>query len=231
MTVISVDTLLNLLVLRGLKRTTLLDIAHHARVVTVSADETFYEQGDPPTGLFVLQAGRVKLFRQSKERAQILAIPMPGDCFGAESFPTGAPSPCTATALTGASAIYIPPHALGDLLARHADLQELLLELVANRLKQLVSLIHDLAFRDVTSRLAAILVARARAEGRVTDSGICLDRLLSQQDFAAMAGTAREVIYRILKKFESLGLLHLTRNSIFILDLDRLAEVAGQEVR
>ncbi|MBZ0283134.1 MAG: cyclic nucleotide-binding domain-containing protein [Anaerolineae bacterium] len=32
-----------------------------------------YQQGDPPTPLYTLQSGRVKLYRQSKEKCQIWA--------------------------------------------------------------------------------------------------------------------------------------------------------------
>jgi len=206
-------------------------MADRARAMQAEIGTTFYRQGDAPSGLFVLQAGRVKLYRQSKDRIQILAIPMSGECFGAESLSTGAPSPYTAVALTRASTIYIPPDDLAELLEAHADLQELLLELITQRLKQFITLVHDLAFRDVTARLAAVLVSRAQLEGRLTPEGIVLDRLLSQQDFAAMVGTAREVIYRNFKKLEEDGLLRLSRQTILILDYERLAGIAAQEAR
>lgn len=225
------DTLSRLPALQRLKPSTLRRIASKAQTVAARAGEILYRQGAPPSGLFVLQTGRVKLYRQSKDRIQILAILMPGECFGAESFPTGASSPCTAAALTHISTIFIPPDVLGAMLADHADLQELLLETITNRLKQFITLVHDLAFRDVTSRLAAILVSRARLEGQPTSEGIVLDRLLSQQEFAAMVGTAREVIYRIFKKFEEDRLLRLKQHLILILDLDRLAQIAAQEAR
>ncbi|MCC7448034.1 MAG: Crp/Fnr family transcriptional regulator [Anaerolineae bacterium] len=228
---IEIDTLSGLSALRNLRPSTLQCIASYAQAVKADVGETLYRQGDPPSGLFVLRDGRVKLYRQSRDRSQILAIPIPGECFGAESLSTGAPSPCSAVALTRVLTIYIPPQALGELLAEHADLQELLLELITHRLKQFVSLVHDLAFRDVTSRLAAILVARAQTEGQLVPEGIILDRLLSQQEFAAMAGTAREVIYRNFKKLEDDGLLRLSRHSILILDFDRLARIAAQEAR
>ena len=197
----------------------------------VNAGALLYTQGDPPTGLFALDKGHVKLYRQSRGRAQILTLLSPGECFGAEFFPTDAPSPCTAAALTPVVGSYVPPEALGPLLEEHADLQELLLELVAFRLRQLVSLVHDLAFRDVTSRLAAILVARARAEGHPAAQGIALDRLLSQQEFAAMAGSAREVICRIFKRLEKDGLVRLTPHNIHVLDFDGLLEIASREAR
>jgi CRP-like cAMP-binding protein len=50
-----------------------------------------------------------------------------------------------------------------------------------------------------------------------------------QQEFAEMIGTAREVINRTFKRFEQNGLLRLTADSIFILDLERLTAIAEQE--
>jgi CRP/FNR family transcriptional regulator len=228
---VSMDILVDQSPLAKLRPETKQSIVHLAQMMTAPAGTIRYSQGEPPTGLFALQEGRVKLYRQSSERAQILAIPLPGECFGAESLATGESSPCTAAALTNVSAVYVPPNALRALLPDHADLQELLLEVAADRLRQLVLLVHDLAFRDVTSRLAAILAARAKAEGCATELGISLDRLLSQQEFAAMAGSAREVICRIFKKFENDGLLRLTRHNITILDLDGLLQLARREAR
>lgn len=206
-------------------------LVDNAAVVCQQTGAEFFRQGDAPTGLYALQTGRVKLYRQSKEQIQILALPMPGECFGAESLPDNAPSPCTAAALTPTTALYIPPEALQILLDECPDLQVVLLELVTFRLRQFVALVHDLAFRDVSARLATVLLTRAEAEGQATDGGICIERLLSQQDFAALVGTAREVIYRTFKKFEQDGVVRLTTSCIVILDPVKLAEIARQETR
>ncbi|MBK8022008.1 MAG: Crp/Fnr family transcriptional regulator [Chloroflexi bacterium] len=190
-----------------------------------------YHQGDPPAPLFILQSGRVKLYRQSKENCQILALPVPGDCLGAESLPTGTASPYTATTLLPTSAVCFSPDILQSLMDEHPDFQEAFLRLLTDRLKQFVTLVHDLAFRDVTSRLAIVLLARAEAEGLPEEGGVIVDRLLSQQEFADMVGTAREVVYRTFRRFEEDGLLRLSRRSIWIRDLDTLREIAQQETR
>lgn len=206
-------------------------LAEKAVLAEYPAGVDLYRQGGPPTGLYVLRSGRVKLYRQSKEKCQILALPAAGDCLGAESLPTGAPSPYSATTLTPAAIIHVPPRALQSLLDEHPDFQEIFLRLITDRLKQFVTLVHDLAFRDVTSRLAMVLLARAEAEGQRRDDGIILDRLLSQQEYADMVGTAREVVYRTFKRFEADGLVRLTRSSILIRDLDSLRAIALQEAR
>ncbi len=206
-------------------------VAEKSVLGTYSVGDHLYRQCDSPSPLYILQSGRVKLYRQSKEKCQILALPSLGDCLGAESLPTGAPSPYSATALTPVTAISLAPDLLQLLLDEHPDFQEVFLRLITNRLKQFVTLVHNLAFRDVTSRLATVLMMRAEVEGIAHEDGISFDRLLSQQEFADMVGTAREVVYRTFKKFEEDGLVHMTRSSILIRDLDALRAISLQEAR
>lgn len=228
---VTVDSLSRIQLFKALSPRTHRCLAEKAALAEFAAGVNLYRQGDPPTGLFALQSGRVKLYRQSKEKCQILALPMPGDCLGAESLPTGAPSPYSATTLTPVVTIHFPPDILQSLLDEHADFQDLFLQLITNRLKQFVTLVHDLAFRDVTSRLATVLMIRAEVEGQPHDDGILFQRLLSQQEFADMVGTAREVVYRTFKKFEDDGLVRMTRSSILIRDFDTLRAIALQEAR
>ncbi len=228
---ITADALTRIQLFRVLSPRTHRCIAEKALLAEYPAGVNLYSQGDPPTGLFALQAGRVKLYRQSKEKCQILALPLTGDCLGAESLPTGEASPYSATTLTPAVTIHLPSGALQSLLDDHPDFQEAFLKLITDRLKQFVTLVHDLAFRDVTSRLAVVLLARAEIEGQPHDDGIIFDRLLSQQEFADMVGTAREVVYRTFKKFEADGLVRMTRTSIIIRNLEILHDIALQEAR
>ncbi|MBZ0283387.1 MAG: Crp/Fnr family transcriptional regulator [Anaerolineae bacterium] len=227
--IVTEDSLSKIQLFKGLSPQTQRCIAEKAVQVEYPARVNLYQQAGPPTGLFALQSGRVKLYRQSKKKCQILAVTMPGDCFGAESLPTGAPSPYSATTLVPAVTIQLQHDILQELLDEHTDFQDVFLQLIVSRLKQFVTLVHDLAFRDVTSRLATVLSIRAEIEGLPHHDGIIFDRLLSQQEFTDMVGTAREVVYRTFKKFEDDGLVRMTRSSILIYDLDTLRAIALQE--
>ncbi|MCA9912172.1 MAG: cyclic nucleotide-binding domain-containing protein, partial [Anaerolineae bacterium] len=79
-------------------------IAQKATWAEYPAKDDLFRQGDSPSALYILQSGRVKLYRQSKGRCQILSLPAAGDCLGAESLPTGAPNPYSATTLTPVNA-------------------------------------------------------------------------------------------------------------------------------
>lgn len=206
-------------------------IAEKALQSEYPARHVLYHQGDAPTALYALCAGRIKLFRQSGEKCQILALPMAGDCLGAESLSTGSPSPYSATTLTSASVFYLAPEIMQVLLDEHPDFQEVYLKLITDRLKQFVTLVHDLAFRDVTSRLATILLSRAELEGEDLRGELVFDKLLSQQEFADMAGTAREVVYRTFRKLEEQEVIRLTPGTITICNINALREIALQETR
>lgn len=210
---------------------TLARLAHHMAEITEPAQTTFYHQDGSPTGLYALASGRVRLYRQSQDRMQILALPLPGECFGAESLPAQLPSPCAASALTRTTVYHIPPDTLRTLSVEYTDLQVVLLDVITARLRQFVDLVHNLAFRDTAGRLAAVLLARATTEGIPVGDEIHIERLLTQQELAAMIGTAREVVSRTFKRFEQDGITRLTRTQIVIIDLHRLAHIAKQEVR
>lgn len=228
---VSREQLLEIPFLQALSPRTQRCLAEKALELSLEPHLDLYQQGDPPTGLYILQSGRVKLYRHSKDKCQILALLVPGQCLGAESLPTDTPSPYAATTLSPVEARFLPPEHLRVLLDELPDFQELFLRLITDKLKQFITLVHDLAFRDVTSRLAMVLLARAETEGKPYEGGIGIERLLSQQEYADMVGTAREVVYRTFRKFESEGLVHITRTLILLRDLDRLRQIALHEAR
>src|SRR5207302_9532751 len=86
----------------------------------------------------------------------------------------------------------------------------------AGRLREALALVEDLAFRDVTSRLARILL-----EGQHGSAP-----RLTQELLAAMAGSRREVVGRALKALSQAGAVRLERGRIHVRDrgtLERLA--------
>jgi CRP-like cAMP-binding protein len=228
---VSVETITGVPAFSSLSLRTQRRLAEEATLLSFRSGESLYRHGDPMPGLFALLAGRVKLFRQSRERMQIFAILSPGECFGAESLPDNAPAACSATALTIAQALYISPDALRRLVIDCPDFQVMLLEVVSARLRQFVSLVHNLAFRDVSARLAAVLLSLGESDGEPCDDGLRIHRLLTQQELAAMVGTAREVVHRTLKKFERDDLVRVTPTHFVLLNTDKLADIARQEVR
>jgi CRP/FNR family transcriptional regulator len=107
---------------------------------------------------------------------------------------------------------------LRALLQTHPQVAINTIKVLAKQVRRLVSLVEDLSFRRVISRVAKILLEHA---GDGTGPG----PRLTQQEMAAMAGSAREVIGRSLKALEDEGIIRLERHRIVITDRKALREM------
>jgi CRP/FNR family transcriptional regulator, cyclic AMP receptor protein len=192
--------------------------------------EVLYKQGDSPAGLYYLKEGQVILYRQSGEKSQVLTLVQVGEYFGGESIANSKPSPCTARVITKAHLLYVEPEDLQVLIQNYPDFLGLFLNIVTQRLRQLTTVVHDLAFRGVSARVAGILLMLAKTSGQPQSDGIHIPHVLSQQEFAAMAGTVREVIYRTLKSFEQQNIVQKAANQYIILDINKLSDIASKEL-
>jgi CRP/FNR family transcriptional regulator len=95
--------------------------------------------------------------------------------------------------------------------------------MLAARVRQLLALVEDLSFRHVIGRVAKILLEHA-------GDGAASGPRLTQQDMAAMAGTAREVIGRSLRSLEDDGIIKMDRHKLVITDREALEEMVEAPV-
>jgi CRP/FNR family transcriptional regulator len=89
------------------------------------------------------------------------------------------------------------------------------LGLFAERMADLTGLIDAVAFRKLDQRLAAALL------GRGQDIGI------THQQLADELGTVREIVTRLLRRFEREGWVELAREHIHIIDSAALRTMAA----
>jgi CRP/FNR family transcriptional regulator len=95
-------------------------------------------------------------------------------------------------------------------------------------LRGLVALVEDLSFRSVRARVAKILLEQEQASVRAetTSDAAPARHRLTQQEIAALAGTAREMVGRALKELEAAGAIHNEHGRITILSDERLRALA-----
>ena len=93
-------------------------------------------------------------------------------------------------------------------------------QLMATRFSEVMWLMDQILFKRFDSRLAAFLLEERRIEGS--------DQLpLTHERIAHHLGTAREVVTRMLKYFQSEGMVELSRGGLRVLDGKKLARLAG----
>lgn len=195
------------------------------------SNDVIYARGETLQGLYALISGHVKLYRKSGDRIQILALLRQGDCFGTEALSDESESSYIAAALKSARVLFIPKATINQLMKDYPQVRVAILQLTTDRLRQLAMLVHNLAFRDVTARLATVILMRASEDGSRQKDGRHIPRLMTQSELATMVGTGREVVLRVLKKMEAQGILRVSRKEIIVLNMEKLRDIAEEESR
>jgi CRP-like cAMP-binding protein len=188
---------------------------------TVDRAETVVLEGETAANLYFVASGAVKVFKTSAEgKEQILSIVRPGESFNDVPIFDGGPNPASVRTMGPVLLHGVKKNDMEGILRNHPQIALNVIKVLAGRVRQLVALVEDLSFRHVISRVARILFEHVGGEmGR--------GPRLTQQEMAAMAGTAREVVGRSLKALEEEGAIKLDRHRIVITDKKALQKIMG----
>lgn len=113
----------------------------------------------------------------------------------------------------------IPPELFQRIMKESAPLANYVSEIMQQRLSDVMWLIEQILWKRLDKRIAAFLLEEASLE----DS---LRLTTTHEQIARHLGTAREVVTRMLRNFQSEGMVKLSRGSIEITDEQKLAALA-----
>ncbi len=202
-------------------------LARRCRERALKRGEHAFEEGDACRGLLVVAEGGVEMRQvSSRGREQVLHAEGAGATLGEAPLFDGQGYIASAVAVEPTRLVLVPKEAVLDLCRRHPAVALSMLEALAKRLRRFAGLVEDLAFRQVTERLARHLEASAAASGAYVVSGTVVDLALTQEQLAARLGTVRELVSRALSQLERAGAIKRSRAGIVIRDPGRLAGAA-----
>ena len=205
----------------GLGRAELESIRRHFFEKKAGRGEMLLFEGEPAENLYFVVSGVVKIFKTSADgKEQILQIIRPGESFNDVPVFGGDTSLASAEAMSDVVLYTMPKQDLEDIIREYPRVAYSVIQILSQRVRQLVSLVEDLSFRHVTGRVAKVLLEYA-------GNGAENEPRLTQQEMAAMIGTAREMVGRSLKSLEEGGTIRMERNRVVITDQETLREVAG----
>ena len=115
----------------------------------------------------------------------------------------------------------IPPKVYQEVMERSAPLANYTNEIMASRFSEVMWLIEQIMWKSFDRRLASFLLEEASIEG--TD---CLK--ITHEIIGNHMGNAREVVTRMLRYFQSEGMVSLSRGTVELKDTERLEELAGK---
>jgi CRP/FNR family transcriptional regulator, cyclic AMP receptor protein len=188
-----------------------------------SAGEMIFGEDDPCNGLYVVEAGHIRIFKSSAGgREQVLSIDGPGASVAELPVFDGGNYPASAQAVTDCTLLFFSKKDFHSLCMQYPDVALKVLSVVGGRLRKLVGIIEELSFTTVRHRLAALLVRLAKSDGRRESEGVVVTLPANNNELAAQIGTVRELVSRNLSRFQSEGLIAIDGRTVTVLDLRKL---------
>lgn len=196
-------------------------LASRAQRFTFAPDEAIFYEGDPAAGLWIIEQGRVKIFKVNPSGEEhILHLRGNSNTFNDIAALDGGPNPANATALSHVTAWLIPAEVLRALLISDSRVAGRVIQILAARVRTLVNQIEDLALYSVAIRLARFLLKQAE-DPALSGPGV------TRAAIAAHLATTPESISRALRSLEESGAIRFDRHRILIVREDILKSIAA----
>jgi len=186
--------------------------------MTAPAGTVLFRETESCQGFPLVLNGEVRVSRTSSQGRELeLYRVVPGEMCLVSSACLFVDQPFTARGVTTQSTrlVLLPASAFRTAIA-FEPFRDFVLGLFAARMADLTSLIEAVAFQRLDSRLAATLLGHGN-QVRAT-----------HQTLADELGTVREIVTRLLHRFERSGWVELSRECITIRDSVALRQVATQ---
>jgi len=183
-------------------------------------------EDDVGNNLFVIRKGRVKISHISDEGGEaILAILGPRDFFGELAVIDGLGRSASVTSIDEVELVMIRRPDFMEILEKIPKIAVALLKELASRIRKSDSHIRSLSLLDAKGRVATTLIRLAEDIGIIKQGKIIIEELPLQRDLASIAGTSRETISRVVKKFEEEGHCKVMKNTLIFEDFNRFKKI------
>ncbi|HEB95918.1 MAG TPA: Crp/Fnr family transcriptional regulator [Sedimenticola thiotaurini] len=197
-------------------------LLQHASLVRLEQGQYICHEGHACPHLALVIEGTARVFKLGDSGREITLYRVePGQSciLTASCILSRQPFPALASCDTDLTAAVVSATLVKRWLAESEDWRDYIFGLIAGRLASIISVVEEVAFRRMDRRIADYLIHRAGQGETLLHA--------THQQIASDLGTSREVVSRILKDFDSSGLLRVRRGTIQLLDRGGLAARSG----
>ena len=201
------------------------ELAGHARRQSFDIGEPIFHVGAPGQSMMVILNGTVRVSLPGPRGKGVILVDLPvGELLGEVALLDGKERSADATALTRCELVVLERRDVVAFLEKRPDICLKLLELMCARLRKSDQRMSDIAFLELSVRLAKVLLDRISPSGR---AGAKSKLSLSQTELANMINATRENVNRCLRNWQRQGIVDLDERWIVVLQREALAAIAG----
>ncbi len=212
----------------GFDKNSLTELETAISIKNVIKNEIIFYEKDAAQAFFVIDSGKVKVFKMSPEgKEQILMIASDGDSFAEAAMFAGERYPASAEALTDTKLLVINRDRFVSILERNPNIAMNLIARLSELLHKLNRLVEELSLTDITTRLAHYLLNEIEKLDDTTEP----QTLILQEKKSTLAsqlGTIPETLSRSFAKLTKEKVISVDGAKIEILDIDHLSQIAGE---
>lgn len=195
-------------------------LAAHAQCLTARADAVLFDEGSPCQGFPLVLSGAIRVARGSPggRSLELYRVTAGELCVVSTACLLGqAPLSAHGQTLQATELVMLSPRGF-DLLCQHGAFRRFVFGTFSERLADLMALAEAVAFQRLDQRLAHALLGHGTQVHA------------THQALADELGTVREIVSRLLSRFERAGWVQLSRECIQVLDGPALRTLAsGQQ--
>lgn len=190
--------------------------------------QAIYQQGSPALGLYCVHQGRLKVTKTGGDsKEHIVRLVRHGDVLGFRALLGGGPYSTSAVALDDCIVCFVPRPDFLSLVQSNQQFANSLMQLLATNLGEAEERMLRLAYKPVRERLAEALLLVRRTFDSTAPAGQPFTLALSRDDLAALVGTAKETVSRLLTDYKDAGIIATRGSQITLLDEAQLLAISA----
>ena len=186
--------------------------------------DTIFTPGDPDDQLYFLLSGAVRLYKiYGDYKEATTALLKDSGVFGKLNLVEGRWQDVFAEAVTEARVASVQKAALERVIKSDPEFALRLFSSLSERLRQSDEVIESLLHREVSTRLATLLM---NLDDRFGEDDL-IDVRLTHQDLANMIASTREAVSKVMSELQRDGVIETRNRRIAILDRGALSKRAS----
>lgn len=190
------------------------------------AGEVIFSDGDPASEAFLLQEGRVRLFKRVGALERSLRVLRPGDLFGESALMQGAPRNSTAVALDNGAALVLDQATFQHALSGNPAVGVRVTQQLVRRLRDAEDQIEILMVRDAQSKVVVALLKLAQ-QSPASSSAESTTMILgiSPMELSARVGLDVDTVKNCIQSLREGDYVRITDERLEIPDLGALQKL------
>jgi CRP-like cAMP-binding protein len=188
---------------------------------TYSPGKMLFRDGDPGDAMYVIQDGRVRIFKEVRGEQKTMAYLGPGEFFGEMALLNGKPRTASAEVVEETRILVLDAKTFGGMIRNNGEIAARLIKRLAHRLDSANELVHVLMQRDPKARVLLGLARAVEYEGeRLPDGSAVVP--LDPEGLAQQLGLTLDEVRAVIRRLYRLGIVEGSLEGLAIPDPTQL---------